>query len=133
MGILLDTNILVRAEKGSLNIAQKIIGREEEDFFISVITASELLHGVFRANSEAIQNKRSAFVEKLLTELPILQIDLTTARAHAKLWADLQSKGEMIGAHDAWIGAACIAYGLTIVTGNANEFSRIPGLAVESW
>jgi tRNA(fMet)-specific endonuclease VapC len=37
----------------------------------------------------------------------------------------------MIGPHDLWLAATCIAHGLTMVTANAREFDRVPGLAVE--
>ena len=47
--------------------------------------------------------------------------------------AELASTGKMIGPHDLWIAAACIAHGLTLVTANVREFQRVPGLAIESW
>jgi len=37
----------------------------------------------------------------------------------------------MIGAHDLWLAATCIAHGLTMITAKVREFTRIPGLAVE--
>ena len=51
MGILIDSNIFIKAEKGDIDLDKYINGRENEDFFISVITASELLHGVWRATA----------------------------------------------------------------------------------
>lgn len=108
-------------------------GREEEEFFISVVTASELLHGVHRAAAPDVRARRSAFVEAVLERFPILAIDLATARTHAQLWAQLASTGSLIGPNDLWIAAACIARGLTLVTGNVREFRRVPGLAIESW
>jgi tRNA(fMet)-specific endonuclease VapC len=39
----------------------------------------------------------------------------------------------MIGAHDAWLAATCLAHGLTLVTGNVREFQRVHGLRVEEW
>ena len=40
MGILLDTNILIEVEKKRFNLSDKIKGRETEQVFLSVITAS---------------------------------------------------------------------------------------------
>jgi len=133
MGVLIDSNIFIKAEKGDLDLDKHIEGREAEDFFISVITASELLHGVWRAKDPAIRARRQAFVEALLEALPILPIDLSTARSHAQLWAELQSQGLMIGVHDSWIAATCIANGLNLITENVREFERIPGLMIEQW
>jgi predicted nucleic acid-binding protein len=107
--------------------------RREEEFFLSVITASELLHGVHRAVQPEVRTKRSAFVEAILERFPLLPVDVATARAHAQVWAELAAAGQMIGAHDLWLAATCIAHGLTMVTANVREFARVPGLAVEVW
>ena len=133
MGILIDTNVLIKAEKGTIVLDSHIEKRKDEEFFISVITASELLHGVWRAKDEAIQVRRSAFVEAVLTSIAILSIDLPTARSHAQLWARLLSDGQMIGVHDSWIAASCINHGLHLITDNVKEFERIPGLQIEQW
>ena len=105
----------------------------EEPLFLSVITASELLHGVHRAQDARAQTKRSRFVEAALARFPLLEIDLATAREHARVWAGLAARGQIIGPHDLWLAAACLAHGLTMATYNMREFERVPGLAVESW
>lgn len=133
MGIVLDTNILIEAEKERLNLFEKIKGREEEEVFISVITASELLHGVWRADKPTIRTKRSDFVEAILQRFPLIPIDLPIARKHAQIWAELKSKGKIIGLHDSWIAATCLVYGHTLLTTNSREFKRIRSLEVESW
>lgn len=133
MGVIVDTNILIKYEKGLLDLEDIVGGREQEDFFISVITASELLHGVFRAIEPAIKSKRSAFVEGILGNFSILPIDLSIARTHSRLWAALQSQGKMIGIHDSWIAATCIAKGMCLVTFNIKEFESVPGLTIDDW
>jgi tRNA(fMet)-specific endonuclease VapC len=133
MGILLDSSILIALERNGKSLASRVAGREAEGMFLSVISASELLHGVHRATTAEIRAKRLAFVEAILKAIPILEIDLATARSHAQLWSQLVQKGEMIGVHDSWLAATCLAHGLTLVTGNIGEFRRVPGLAVEEW
>lgn len=133
MGILIDSNVFIDYERGSIDIAGHISGREQEDFFISVITASELMHGILRAKSKGIRIKRLAFVNKILDSFPVLSVDLQVAKIHAQLWADLESSGKMIGLHDSWIAATCLAHDLTLVTANLKEFSRIKGITTESW
>jgi tRNA(fMet)-specific endonuclease VapC len=133
MGVLIDASVLIGFERDRAAIAPRLAGREDEEFFVSVVTASELLHGVHRAKTPDVRARRSAFVEAVLERFPLLSIDLPTARSHSQLWAELASTGKVIGPHDLWIAAACIAHGLTLVTANAREFERVPGLAVESW
>lgn len=77
--------------------------------------------------------KRSAFVEGILERFAILDIDVVTARAHAQLWADLSLAGALVGPHDLWLAATCIAHGMTLITANRREFERVRGLSVERW
>lgn len=133
MAVLIDTSILIAFERGQLDVAARVAGREAEEVFLSVISASELLHGAHRAADAAIRTRRLAFVEAILARFPVLEIDLEVARAHAGLWSSLAQKGEMIGVHDSWIAATCIARDLTLVTGNTREFERVPGLGIENW
>jgi len=133
MAVLIDASILIEAERGRLDLAPHVARRAEEEMFLSVITASELLHGVHRAVRADQRARRSAFVEGVLERFPLLEIDLATARAHAQVWANLASAGTLIGPHDLWLAAGCIAHGLTMVTANIREFDRVPGLEVETW
>ncbi len=133
MGVLIDASVLIDHERGRVDLGDRLAGREDEEFFLSVVTASELLHGVHRAGSSNIRARRSAFVEAVLERFPLLLVDLATARAHARLWAELMAEGRLIGPHDLWLAATCLAHGLTMVTGNVREFARVPGLDVEAW
>jgi tRNA(fMet)-specific endonuclease VapC len=59
-----------------------------------------------------------------------IEITEQIARVHADVWAQLAGKGQLIGAHDLWIAATALAHGMSIATGNADEFQRVPGLRV---
>ena len=133
MGILIDSSVLIRVERSGADVSACIHGREEEDFFVSVISASELLHGVHRAADPRTKSKRLAFVEGVLAALPVLAIDLATARSHALLWAGLARRGKTIGVHDCWLAAVCLAHDLRLATVNLREFQSVPGLDVEAW
>lgn len=132
MGVLIDASVLIAWERGELEVPATE-GREDDPFLLSMITVSELLHGVHRARQRLQRARRSAFVEAVIDRFPLLPVDLPTARAHAQLWADLTVRGEMIGPHDLWLAAAAIAHDLSLVTTNVREFGRIPGLRLEDW
>ena len=72
---------------------------------IAAITASELLHGVARADDAARKQKRSVYVEQIFATILILPFDLAMARVHAQLWADLSAHGVTIGPHDLQIAS----------------------------
>lgn len=133
MGVLIDTSVLIEHERSRVDLRQRIAGREEESFYLSVISASELLHGVHRARDSGTRARRSAFVEGVLGAFPLLPVEIATARIHAQLWAELAQGGRSIGAHDLWIAAAALAHGLSLVTANVRELGRVPGLRVEDW
>lgn len=133
MGILIDASVLVDHERGRSELEERVAGREEEPFYLSVITVSELLHGVHRADTPSRRARRSVFVEAVIDRFPVLPIDLPTARIHAEAGAQLAADGRSIGAHDLWIAAAALAHGLTLVTANLREFRRVSGLDVEEW
>lgn len=128
MAVLIDTDMLVDLARGVVNPeVENAIAHEQRA--ISVITVSELLHGVHRA-SGAQRTRRRAFVEHLLGGIRAIEITEQIARVHADIWAQLAAKGQLIGAHDLWIAATALAHGMGIATGNADEFQRVPGLRV---
>lgn len=133
MGVLIDASVLIAWERGAVDVEGRVRGREDESLLLSVITVSELLHGVHRARDRTQRARRSAFVEAVLERLPLLAVDLPTARTHAGLWAELAAAGRMIGAHDLWLASAALAHGLSLATANLREFARVPGLQVEDW
>jgi len=132
MGSLIDTSIFIESERGRLDLDRHLASRLEDDFFMSVITASELLIGVHRA-APKFRIAREARIERWIEQFTVLEIDLAVARSHAVLLASLKTKGEIIGPHDVWLAATCLSRGLSMVTANVREFSRVPDLEVENW
>lgn len=127
MAILIDTSVLVDAERRGQSLDDEISG---QDRAISVITASELLHGVHRARTGAVRARRAAFVEHLMSSIEPLPVTTAIARAHAEIWAELESGGNLIGAHDLWIAATALSHGMDVATANPRDFERVPGLNV---
>ena len=131
MGLILDSSVLIAAERGKFDLTGLFRARSTETFFGAAITASELLHGVARANSEERREKRSRYVEWILGRIPVLDFDLTVARRHAVVWAALEKTGSMIGPHDLLIAATALESGHRAATLNEGEFARVPGLVLE--
>ena len=126
---MVDTNVFIALERRGDPID---LSRWDpnDDVFISVVTVSELLMGVHRADSEARRNRRSAFVEAVVAGISVLDFTTEVARAHAQLHAQLTGQGELIGAHDLIIAATALHHGLTLLTDNVAEFRRVPALNV---
>jgi tRNA(fMet)-specific endonuclease VapC len=130
MGALIDSSVLVAAERETLDLGQVLADREQEMAAIAAITASELIHGVHRAATQAQRRRREAFVERLLAALPVFAFDLPVARTHASLWAELARKGTTVGAHDLLIAATALSAGYGVITRDRRSFGKIAGLEV---
>jgi tRNA(fMet)-specific endonuclease VapC len=125
VALLIDTTLLVGLERGDGSL--ETLGDEEAA--ISVVTVSELLHGVHRARG-ARQTRRRAVVEAILAAFDAIPITEPVARIHADIWAQLSRRGSVIGNHHLWIAATALAHGFGVATGDAWDFSRVPGLRV---
>jgi tRNA(fMet)-specific endonuclease VapC len=126
VALLIDTDLLIDLERRA-GLIEEIVGDEESA--ISVVTVSELLHGVLRGSVEVLSRRR-AFVEHLLAAFQAIPITEPVARVHADIWSQLAARGEPIGAHDLWIAATAVTHGLGIATRNSSHFERVPGLRV---
>lgn len=82
MGLMVDTNVFIRFEKSGQPIDLSAWDASTS-VFISAVNVSELLIGVHRANTEERRRRRSLFVEAVISNVPILEFDLTCARIHA--------------------------------------------------
>lgn len=133
MGALIDSSVLIAAERGKLEFERVLRDHADEPVAIATITASELLHGVHRAVEPSQRARREAFVERLLVNLSLIPFDLVVARVHARLSAELAAKVSLVGAHDLLIAATALAVGYDVATRDDRSFPRIPGLKVLRW
>jgi tRNA(fMet)-specific endonuclease VapC len=133
MATLIDASVLIEAGRGRLDLADLLSAAADEPAAIAAITASELLHGVHRAVPPRFRTRREAFVEHLLSRLPVIPFDILAARVHARIWADLSARGVVLGPHDLLIGATAIAIGASVITRDLRSFPKIPHLNVTRW
>lgn len=133
MGLILDTNVLIDAENGRLDL-KKISSISRYDYsYISVITVAELLAGVHLAKKPEIHIRRLAFVEGIISKIPSLEFTEEIARVYSELYAhQLKLKNKTnTNVHDLQIAATAIVHDYALLTSNVNNFKKIPGLKVE--
>ncbi len=134
MGSLIDSSIFIAAERGTLapDDARRLI-TPGTGFALSSVTAAELLHGVYRADTPERRKRRQEIVEAFLAAMPIIEFDLAAARVRARIDADLQARGITVPRDDLAIACTALSRGFDVVTRNERDFRRIPGLAVVVW
>jgi len=133
VGVLIDSSVLVAAERGQLDLGRILADHRDDTAAIAAITASELLHGVHRLKAGVTRARAELVVERLLAGLPVLEFDFEVARVHATLSAELRARGAQIGAHDLIIAATAVTHGLDVATRDLRSFPRIRGLTVLRW
>lgn len=113
MGLIVDTNVFIGFEKSGKAI--DLSAWESSDrVYVSVIAVTELLIGVHRANSEERKQRRSLFVESIISAVEVLDFTQEIARIHAEIYAELAQSGQMIGAHDLIIAATARHYDFSL-------------------
>jgi len=103
---------------------------EPETIAISAITYAELMVGIEK-RPEATR-KRAAF-HAFCTPLHIAVFDEAAGAYYAHIRARLERGGNPIGPMDTLIAGHALALNTPLVTSNAGEFERVPGLIVEYW
>lgn len=100
------------------------------DVVLCSVVVYELRHGAERSSNPTREHaKLNAFVSPFAS----LPFDDQGARICAEVRSQLERAGTMIGPHDLQIAAIALQHGLTLVTHNTREFSRISGLKLEDW
>jgi tRNA(fMet)-specific endonuclease VapC len=127
---LLDTNIvsdLMRNPRG--RVATRVAEVGEASVCSSVIVAAELRYGVVKKGSVRLERRLS----QLMGILEILPFEPPADLTYGQVRAQLEAAGQMIGGNDLLIAAHAMALGLTLVTDNEREFSRVAGLKWKNW
>ncbi len=130
MAQLIDSSVFITFERRDLTLDDLSAIGAEEPFAMSSVSASELLVGVHLADSPARRRRREAFVEEILTRIPVLPFDLAAARTRARIWAHLTVEGTPISRDDLLIAATALTYDYGVLTDNVRDFERVPGLVV---
>jgi tRNA(fMet)-specific endonuclease VapC len=131
MRYLLDTNICIYLIKQK---PPKVLAKFQtlvlSDIGISSITVAELEYGVFKSQQQ--EANRNALVQFSIP-LEIVKFDQSAAIFYGSIRSDLERRGLVIGAMDMLIAAHALSLGVTLVSNNVREFSRIANLSLENW
>ena len=116
-------------EKGAFDLQNWVASRPNDQFEIAAITVAELWHGVERATGTH-KVTRQRYLSAVLEYLPIIPYTEQTAYEHARIWAELEASGKMIGFYDLIVGATAVERGSQVATFNKRHFAQIRGLSV---
>ncbi len=127
---VLDTNTLVYFFRGDGKVAERLLSTPPAKIAVPTVVVYELETGIAKSNDPA---KRRGQLDQLLRAVEVLPFGLEEAKAAAALRAGLEQNGTPIGPMDTLIAGTALAHRGVLVTRNAREFGRVPGLAIEDW
>jgi len=128
---LLDTNICIYLiKRRPAQVLERFRRCAVGDIGLSTVTLAELQYGVAKSLFPA-QNQQA--LDAFTLPLEVVAFDAAAAVAYGPVRAALERQGTPIGALDLLIAAHALSLGVTLVTNNPREFSRVSGLRVENW
>jgi predicted nucleic acid-binding protein len=134
MGLILDSSVLITAERQGKNARQVLtsIAQEvgETEIGISVVTLIELAHGAARADTPERKSMREKFIEELLTAMPVYPVTVSMALRAGQLDGQNQARGVRVPLPDLLVGVAALELGYSVGTSNLRHFRQITGLTV---
>jgi tRNA(fMet)-specific endonuclease VapC len=131
VGVILDSSVLVAAERGRLSGADIARAAPGAAFYVAPPVVAEVAYGVHRAETPARKAARAAFLSRVKS-IPCLRIDGAVGEVFAGVAASLDARGRPAAhrANDLWIAALALRHGMGVMTLNAKDFADIPGLEV---
>jgi tRNA(fMet)-specific endonuclease VapC len=127
---LLDTNVIVHYLKGDPAIVARIHKASRGQLAIPTIVVYELEYGTLRSKLPA---RRRRELEAGLEHIQHVPFDSAAAMAAASICMELEKQGSTVGPLDILIAGTAVSRGAALVTNNAAEFLRVPGLRVLDW
>jgi tRNA(fMet)-specific endonuclease VapC len=128
---LLDTDVgSYVMKRRDRNLVARVRQFARGELKVSVITVFELEYGARRSGRYSSMMR---VIEAFLANVEVLSFTRAAAKESGAVRAELSAAGNLIGAYDLLIAGHARAIGATLVTNNVDEFSRVPGLALENW
>ncbi len=130
MTYLLDTNICIALLRGHAAAVSRMVAIPPSACAVSSISVYELQTGVEKCQQPERERQK---VDLLLSSLRIVEFDRDAAEQSAVVRVQLERAGTPIGPYDLLLAGHALAQGMTFVTADVDEFSRVSGLTVVNW
>ena len=128
--VCLDTTFFADLFRKNIAAEKKLyeLANDTETVSTTVMTIAELYYGAYKSKN-IIDEMRN--VASVLDSFLILEMNQEGAKIFGEILSTLEEKGQTIPDRDILIGAISLSKGeKTIITRNAKDFARIPGLEV---
>jgi tRNA(fMet)-specific endonuclease VapC len=94
------------------------------------VTVAELMFGALRSRKP---QESTVICRQFCSAFQLVELDRDAGERSGVIRADLERRGERIGAYDLLIAGTALAHGHVLATHNVREFGRVAGLRIEDW
>jgi len=89
VGIVLDSSVIIAAERRGRTVREMLeqvkAAQGEIEVGISVVSIAELVHGAYRTKTQAQQQRRLEFIDRLSGDVPVYPVTLDIARLAGRI------------------------------------------------
>jgi len=134
MGLILDSSVVIAAERRR-DTVEKLIEQVvsvagDEDAALSSVGLTELVHGIYRAQTPEMRLRRESFIGELLRDFTVYPYTKEMALLAGKIDGEQQARGVTIPFGDLLIGATALSLGFSLLTANVRHYKLIPNLTL---
>lgn len=128
---LLDTNACIRVlNRSSEALVARLKEHDPTEIRLCSVVKAELVYGALRSSRSAANLR---LLRRFFEPFVSLPFDDSCCESYGSIRRELEATGTPIGPNDLMIAAVAVAHGLTLVTHNLKEFSRVVGLELADW
>lgn len=126
MRYLLDTNTCIEfLRQRDSRVKDRLTQTDFSAVVLCTVVKAELYYGAYKSQQREMNLQR---LRRFFSQFESLPFADAAAETYGRLRA-----GQRIGPNDLLIAAIALAHEVTLVTHNAQEFARVPGLTWEDW
>ncbi len=126
-----DTNVWIKVINPQHSLAKQRFHRcHPQQLVMCDVVKSELYYGAYKSQRPLAN---VSLIDELSQQFRPLSFDAKAAKILGQIRADLEKRGQLIGAYDMQIAAIALAHDCIVVTHNTKEFERITELRLEDW
>ena len=128
---LLDTDIAIELPRGrNVHVAEQLASRNRNAVFLSTVTFAELMFGALRSRKS---QESIVICRQFWSAFQLVELDQDAGERSGVIRADLEGRGERIGAYDVLIAGMASARGHVLATHTTSANLRVAGLQIEDW
>jgi tRNA(fMet)-specific endonuclease VapC len=135
VGLILDSSVLIDGERRARPVSELLAAIRTAagitEILLSAISVIELEHGIWRANTPELAQRRRIYLEEVFTVIPVQPFTKEIGQLAGKIDAEARKTGAVIPFADLQIGVTAVHLSCAIATRNVRHFRMIPNLVIK--